>query len=153
MHGIELFTKWWQLDCKYFACVCVLGGRSSISQCREEALVCLACCCLRSERRRKGPSLEGFQYQNVDQPGKVKGPGLQEDNDVMRNFKYARLLICMSRPAICLCRQPRTKPNIASNITSSSTPGCRKIPPSPTFLIVQMALISKDWKKYLSKDK
>ncbi|XP_072779049.1 uncharacterized protein [Taeniopygia guttata] len=26
----ELFAKWWQLDCKYLACVCVLEGGDSL---------------------------------------------------------------------------------------------------------------------------
>lgn len=29
MHGIELFAKWWQLDRKYLACLCILEGGDS----------------------------------------------------------------------------------------------------------------------------
>lgn len=79
----------------HILCVCVLGGRSSIftgllGWGREEAVL-LACCCPRSERRRKGPSLEGLSLPNFGparQGQRFETAGDRGNDDVMRNLKY-----------------------------------------------------------------
>lgn len=90
----ELLTKRWQLDCTYLVCVC-FRGRSSIFTgllgWGEEDAVLLACCCPRSERRRKGPSLERLSLPKcgpAQQGQRFETAGDQGNDDVMRNLKY-----------------------------------------------------------------
>ena len=56
-----------------------------------EDAVLLACCCPGSERRRKGPSLEGLSLPKcgpAQQGQRCETAGDQGNDDVMRNLKY-----------------------------------------------------------------
>lgn len=90
----ELFTKRWQLDCTYLVCMCFRGkilDFTGLLGWKGEDAVLLACCCPRSERRRKGPSLEGLSLPNCGparQGQRFETAGDQGNDDVMRNLKY-----------------------------------------------------------------
>lgn len=75
-------------------CVCfrgkILDFSGLLGREREDAVL-LACCCPRSERRRKGPSLEGLSLPKCGparQGQRFETAGDQGNDDVMRNLKY-----------------------------------------------------------------
>ena len=90
---MRFFTKRWQLDCTYLVRVCFRGkilDFTGLLGWGEDAVL-LACCCPGSERRRKGPSLEGLSLPKCGparQGQRFETAGDQGNDDVMRNLKY-----------------------------------------------------------------
>ena len=94
---MSFFTKRWQLDRTYLVRVCfrgkILDFTGLLGWGREDAVL-LACCCPGSERRRKGPSLEGLSLPKcgpAQQGQRFETAGDQGNDDVMRNLKYTAI--------------------------------------------------------------
>lgn len=90
----ELFYQAVAAWLQYLVCVCfrgkILDFTGLLGWEREDAVL-LACCCPRSERRRKGPSLEGLSLPKCGparQGQRFETAGDQGNDDVMRNLKY-----------------------------------------------------------------